>query len=163
MMRRRLTRLLSTKWGRLCTACMVVAVLLWGWSAVLTLGSLGRDHDTADRLASAALVLTVLELLLLGLHEAHLRHLRGEADALDVRQVLDHIRSLRTSANGWITMVLVALGVAAWAYVWVAVRWLGLDVPGVPDADDGGLVMAAGTLSCAAAGIFAVTHFKERR
>ncbi|UUU24238.1 hypothetical protein [Streptomyces sp. DSM 40750] len=164
MDRRRVTHLLSSKWGKLCTACMLLAAVMWGWSAVWTFRSLGEDHGGADHLLSAALAVSVVGLLFLGLHEQHVRHQRGESEALGARQVLDHIRSLRTSANGKIAIALIALGVAAWAYAWVVVRWLGWEIPGVPDAaDNGGLIVRAGTLACAIAGIFAATHFKERR
>ncbi|MFE7837982.1 hypothetical protein ACFU53_18620 [Streptomyces sp. NPDC057474] len=163
MDRRRVTRLLSSKWGKLCSAGMFLAAVLWGWSAVRTFGSTDTDDNVADHLSSAALVVSVIALLFLGLHERHLLQQRGEAEALDGRQVLDHVRSLPTSANGKVALVFAALGVAGWVYAWVLIRGLGWDMPLVPPGDDGGLFVSVGTLSCVIAGIFAVTHFEERR
>ncbi|MEV6386274.1 hypothetical protein AB0M31_43495 [Streptomyces sp. NPDC051773] len=163
MTRRHVALLLSSRWGRLYTACTFLAVVLGGWSVVRTLTAPGPDDDTAEHLFSAALALIVIGFLFLALHERHLRVSRGEAEPYDVRRAASDLRSLTTSANGKVALAFAGLGVAAWAYVWVCVRWLGWDVPGVPDGDDGGLVVRAGTLSCAIAGIFAATHFKERR
>lgn len=162
-MRRRMIRLLSSKWGKLYAACLLSAAALWVWSAVRTFASLGQDDAAADRLSATALSVALTGHLFLGLHERHLRYRRGEAEALDARYVLDSLRSLRTSANGMIAVVLITVGLVAWAYVWGVVRGLGWDVPGVPEADDGGLILASGTLSCAIGAVFAWTHFKERR
>lgn len=140
----------------------LLAAALWGWSAVRTFTSTDQDDNTAAQLSSTALVVSAVALLLLGLHERHLRMQRGEGEALGARQVLHDLRSLSTSANGKVALVFAALGVAGWAYAWVFVRLLGWDMALVPPGDDGGLFVAAGTLGCVAAGIFAVTHFKER-
>ncbi|MDX3645373.1 hypothetical protein [Streptomyces sp. MB09-02B] len=163
MIRRRVADLVSSRWGRLYTACTLLAVVLGGWSVVRTFASPGRDGDPTRHLFSAAMTMCFIGLLFLGLHERHLRARRGEAAPLDVRRVAADLRSLPTSANGKVALAFAGLGVAGWAYAWVGVRWLGWDMPGVPDAGDGGLVVRAGTLSCAIAGIFAVTHFRERR
>ena len=163
MIRRRVAHLHSSPWGRLYTACTLLAVVLGSWCIVRTLTTPGPDDDTTDRLFSAALALCFTGFAFLGLHERHLRVRRGEAEPFAVRRALAGLRTLHTSANGKVALAFAGLGVAAWAYVWVCVRWLGWDVPGVPDADDGGLVVRAGTLSCAVAGLFAATHFKERR
>lgn len=163
MDRRRLTQLLSSTWGRLSTAGMLLAAGLWGWSAVRTFRTLGENDALAEDLYSYALAVSIVALLFRGLHERHLRWRRGEAEALDVRQVLDGIRSLTASANGRVALVFAALGVVGWTYAWVFVRWLDRDMPLVPPGDDGGLFVSAGTLACVTAGIFAGTHFKERR
>ncbi|MDX2765061.1 hypothetical protein [Streptomyces europaeiscabiei] len=163
MDRRRVTQLLSSKWGRLHTACMLLAAVMWSWSVVWTFGSTDRDDSGAGHLSTAAVAMCLVALVFLGLHGQHLRQRRGEAEALDVRRVLDHLRSLPTSANGKVALVFAALGVAGWAYAWVFVRLLGWDMPLVPPGDDGGLFVTAGTLGCATAGLFAGTHFEERR
>ncbi|WP_371577912.1 hypothetical protein [Streptomyces sp. NBC_01314] len=162
MIRRRVTQLLSSKWGKLSMAGSLLAAALWSWSAARTLTSTDQDDSTAVHLFSTALVVFVVAFLFLGLHERHLQRQREEGEALGARQVLDDIRSLSTSANGKVALVFAALGVTGWAYAWVFVRLLGWDMPLVPPGDDGGLFVAAGTLACAAAGIFAATHFKER-
>jgi hypothetical protein len=144
-------------------AGILLAAALWGWSAVRTFGEPGDSDTFADRLSSTALAVCVVALLFVGLHDRHLRRQRGEAEALDARQVLDGLRSVPTSANGKVALVFAALGVAGWIYGWVFVRWLDLDMPLVPPGDDGGLFVTAGTLACATAGIFVGTHFKERR
>ncbi|MGW1671840.1 hypothetical protein [Streptomyces sp. NPDC002324] len=160
MERRRMTQLLSSKWGRLSAAAMLLAAVLWSWSGVRTFGEPGDGDPFADHLSFAGWAVYAAAFLLLGLHQ---RQRRPEAEALDARRVLDGIRSLPTSANGKVALAFAALGVAGWTYAWVFVRMLGRDMPLVPPGDDGGLFVLAGTVACATAALFTATHFKERR
>jgi len=163
MERRRMMQLLSSKWGRLSAAAMLLAAALWIWSAVRTFGEPGHRDPFEDHLSSAGWVVCLSGFLFLGLHERRLRRRRGEAEALDARRVLDGIRTLPTSANGKVALAFAALGVAGWIYVGVWVRMLCRDMPLFPPGDDGELVVLAGTVACATAAIFVATHFKERR
>ncbi|MFF7389938.1 hypothetical protein ACFZAE_16050 [Streptomyces scabiei] len=163
MIRRRVAHLHSSPWGRLYTACTLLTVAAGGWSTVRTFTSSGQDDDVTDHLFTASVAMCLVGFLLLGLHERHLRARRGEAEPLDVRRVVADLRSLPASANGKVALAFAALGAAGWAYAWVCVRWLGWDVPGVPDADGGELFVRAGTLSCVIGALFVGVHFKERR
>lgn len=155
-----MVQLLSSKWGRLSAAAVLLAAALWSWSAVRTFGEPGDGDPFADHLSSAGWAVYAAAFLFLGLHE---RRMRGEAGALDARRVLDGIRTLPTSANGKVALAFAALGVTGWIYVGVGVRLLGWDMPLFPPGDDGELVVLAGTVACATAALFAATHVKERR